>query len=192
MKKITLILFLLFFLINNLAGSLLDDILWKYIGTKKTNVFHGYQKVKWRSSLETVKKHYPKLKKEPLDVNGLTYYYQVHPNNIIKLRSFFFYEDKLFKVGVDFIKELKDSVVEVIYKRIFEKFGIHHDTSNLTSMVWYFNNKRMMVKLAPCVILNSCFCENDCPEYIEYMDTLLLIKMVDHQKQKETENIGDF
>lgn len=145
-RKITLILIFFFICLTNNLNGADEEILEEETDNKKTNVFHGYQKTKWGSSIKTVKKKYANLTKERSYEKNITCYEQKKPNNIIKSRQFYFYKNKLFQVHIFLTPGLKKKTKDILWEKLGKKLGSSHRHTVRNSPVWIFNNGEMAVK----------------------------------------------
>lgn len=122
----------------------------------KTKVFYGYGEVKWGSSFETVKSKYPNLiQSEPID-KGSVRYEQINSNKLIIRRSFSFYNNKLYKVYVEFNTDLDFTTLEAILKKLFLNFGPEHQKEEKKDILnnhyisgntyyWWFYDEKMYI-----------------------------------------------
>ncbi len=182
MRKMVLILFVLFFCqVNNLSGA------------NGTNIFHGYQKTKWGSSLKTVKSRYHNLKKIKSEIKKTTCYVQKSPSKTIAIRKFYFYKGELYTVFIGFAEGLQSGTKDTIYRNIIKKFGEPHETIEPDNLFWFFNKKTMSVYLKLSWIYpgndNS---NNSYTTYISYAYVESQKKLKKDQLEEETKNIDDF
>jgi len=87
----------------------------------------GYDKVAWGASIETVKKQYPGGEVLPSGI-----YIQKNIGGGIDERWFYFYQEKLFKVSVGYLR-MEEELGEALYNKVvsvFGKFDKHEDTSS--------------------------------------------------------------
>jgi len=101
----------------------------------------GYDKVEWGASVEEVKKYYPAVEpfflKSSNNYKNVPYYYMRNENLMlyieyvnethIKRRDFYFYDNKLCMVVVDY-EGLGITKAESLYDLIVSKFGKFNDT----------------------------------------------------------------
>ncbi len=192
MKKITLIFIVSIFLISNLIAA-----------EKKTNVFHGYQEVKWGSSLETVKKYYKNLERYPNNEIINVCWRQKKPNNIIEERSFWFYRDQLYRVKIEFHWYITKEQWKIICQKTIEKFGPPHNPAEMIKQrskeyaFWYdarysFNNNKMAVciQYKPSYPLPDPY--NDTIEHIDYYLPEIINILEKKELKAEKEKAGVF
>jgi len=191
MKRAILLLIILCF-INKVYATDNDGYETEKEEVKITNVFHGYQNIKWGSSLQIVKKHFKKLKKIKSEIEKTTSYEQTFPNKRIRVRKFCFYKDKLWLVGVWFASGLKKKTQDLLWEKINEKFGPVHWMPDRNTFAWTFNSGKMYVKLT---IWGSYtiggFSEGDLSSIIFY-DLEINDEVEEAQLEEETEDIDDF
>ena len=192
MKKITLIFIISIFLISNLIAA-----------EKKTTVFYGYQKTKWGSSPEAVKKNYPNLKTVSSTEKKGVCYEQTKPNNIISYRSFHFYKNELYKVLITFNSDLTTIQVTLIIKKVNEIYGPAHQSVDVNEMMgkfklkgitysFYFNNDKMQVDVRYVDVLDT-----DNTKLFTSYSLLLVSTEIDNKRKnevlkEEAEKIDDF
>jgi len=124
----------------------------------QTGVFYGYGDLKWGSSLEAAKVKYVDLVAVDASDKGSTQYEQLNPTKLIKTRALSFYNNKLYKVYVEFNTDLDIQTYKAIMSKITTPLGKAHQIDDKKDMVgnfyvsgvtqvWWFYDDKMYVDL---------------------------------------------
>jgi hypothetical protein len=93
----------------------------------------GYDKVPWGSDIQSVTQNYPSVREiSSEDASlGIKEFEQTNVSSSIKSRKFYFYQNKLYKVFVNY-GELESDVGMAILDRIVSTFGKFDDNEEKT------------------------------------------------------------
>jgi hypothetical protein len=121
MKKAYFVLFFsMVFSFGNLMGQSNSPII-------------GYDKVAWGSTIQVVTQNYPSIREITAE-NASLGVREFEQNNIsssIKSRKFYFYQNKLYRVFVDY-GDVENDVARAILERIVSVYGRFNDTEDAT------------------------------------------------------------
>jgi hypothetical protein len=138
-------------------------------GQTNSQIIIGYDKVAWGASLNDVRKNYSGLieKTNTEEIaSGIKRFRQDKPENLMTYRDFYFYNDKLYKVGVSYDDLESMQIARLLLEKFVEKFGKFDDSDEGKYSVgngiyyvdftdyyrYYYSSLSIRVRLANVVI----------------------------------------